>query len=177
MATFGGAGPYLGTWVGVTSHVQAAAMVLFTILLLRFFLVFPKPKRVSRSRLANWAIYGAWVLFLACLVLELIFHPALYHTFGSVGSLLTLGYCILALAALTHTVVRTPRRDLRESGVGLILIGLLAAIGSMLIGAVALVLRFNLPGARYFPLMLVAIPLTMALAVRKQAGLGEAQAG
>ena len=117
------------------------------------------------------------MLLLACLALELIFHPALYHTFGSVGSLLALGYCILALAAVTHTVVRTPRRNLWESGMGLILIGLLAAIGSMLIAALALIFRFNLPGASYLPLMLVAIPLTMALAVRKHARLGEAQAG
>jgi hypothetical protein len=67
------------------SLVQVAFILLWSILLLRFFLTFPRPKRVSRSRLATTVVYGSWVLFLGCLLLELIMHPALYHTFGAAG--------------------------------------------------------------------------------------------
>lgn len=171
VATFG-VGPYLGTWDGLASHIQFAASLLLTALLLRFFLSFPQPKRVGASRLATRIIYGVWVLFLACLVLELIFHPLLYHTFGPVGSLLMLGYCILALVAVTHTVVTTPRSELWECGMGLILVGLLVAI---LPNLLAFFFAFRLPGSGYFPLLLAAIPITMALAVRKQARLEETQ--
>jgi len=176
LAMFGG-GPYLGTWDGVAMHIQTAAMVLWTVLLFRFFLLFPKPKRLGKSRLATWVIYGVWALSLPLLVLELIFHPTLYHTFGPLFSLLMLGYLILALAAVTHTLVKTPRSELRESGMSLILVGLLVAVVPTLVGFIdwAFPRGFSLPGSSYYPLLLVAIPLTMALAVRKQARLGEAQ--
>jgi hypothetical protein len=167
-------GPYLGTWDGVASHVQFASAVLLTLLLLRFFLTFPKPKRLGASRLATWAVYGAWLLFVGCLILELIFHPRLYHTFGPIGSLLMLGYILLTLIALTHTVVTTPRNELRASGMGLIIVGILVAIVP---STIAVVSGFAIPGSGYFPLLIVAIPLTMALAVRRQARLEIAEAG
>lgn len=165
MATFG-AGPYLGTWDGVASHVQFAAMLLLSVLLLRFFLTFPRLKRAGASRLVTGVIYAVWVLFVACLVLELIFHPTLYHTFGSLGMLLMLGYCVLALVAVAHTVVTTPRQELSDSGMSLILIGIFVAVVSLFL---ALSSGFRLPGSAYAPLLIVAIPVSMALAVRKQA--------
>jgi hypothetical protein len=144
-------------------------MVLWSLLMLRFFLAFPRPKRLSKGRIASWVIHAPWVLLLACLVLELIVHPTLYHTFGPVGSLLMLAYCILALVALTHTVVKTAGRELWESGVGLILVGILVGAAPTLLGALAFAFRLNLPGSDFYPLMLAALPLAMALAVRKQA--------
>ena len=43
-ATFG-KGPYLGTWDGVAMHVQFLATILLSLLVLRFFITFPRPKR------------------------------------------------------------------------------------------------------------------------------------
>lgn len=162
-----GLGPNLGSWNGIQHHLGAAANVLTVLLLARFFLTFPKPKRVSESRLAWWAMYGAWGCLLIFLAAELILHPALYYTTGSVAGPLTLAYIILALAALAHTLVRSPGTELRDSGVTLILPGL----GAALAGAAA-VFAFGagLPGwASALPVAL--IPLALALAVGKQARL------
>lgn len=72
-----GLGPTLGTWNGVMGHVSTAATVLLFILLLRFFETFPKPKPLSESRTATWAIYLPWLGLLVFLCLELIVHPVL----------------------------------------------------------------------------------------------------
>jgi len=80
-----GLGPNLGSWNGVQGHVSTACTVLMWILILRFFLTFPSPKRASGSRLASWVVCGAWAGLLVVLVAELAVHPALYYTTGSVA--------------------------------------------------------------------------------------------
>lgn len=167
VATSLGQGPNLGSWNGVQDHVSTAAAVLMFILLLRFFVTFPRPKPVSESRTAARLVYGAWGCLLAFLLLELIAHPALYYATGSVASPLILAYVILIFAAITHTVVRTPRAELRESGMYLILAGLLVSIVAT---AMAIASGLNLPGWAFAP-VIAAIPLTMTLAVRRQARL------
>jgi len=59
VATLGGAGPDLGTWNGVVSHLHQLAIVLWSILLLRFFLAFPRPKRPYRSQVVTAALFSA----------------------------------------------------------------------------------------------------------------------
>jgi hypothetical protein len=160
-----GLGPNLGSWNGVKGHVSTACAVLMWILILRFFLTFPSPKRASQSRLTSWVVYGAWAGLLAFLVAELVVHPALYYATGSVAFPLMLAYGVLILAAILHTIVKTPRADLRRSGMYLVL-------GGLGVAAVVLTASFvsgvRLPGwIRAIPIGV--IPLTMALAVRKQA--------
>jgi len=163
-----GLGPNLGSWNGVQGHVGTASAVLVYILLLRFFVTFPKAKRVSESRLAAWLAIGAWACVVAFLVAELVVHPALYYTTGSVVSPLMLMFGILILAAIVHTLVRTPRAELRASGMYLIFGGFVAA----LVGAqAAFIPGISLPGWMY-SLPIAAIPLAMALAVRKAARRG-----
>jgi hypothetical protein len=60
---------------------------------------------VSRSSAAAWLVYGAWACLLVFLLVEVIVHPALYYSTGSVTSLLALVYVLLTLAAIAHTVV------------------------------------------------------------------------
>jgi hypothetical protein len=164
-------GPYLGSWDGVATHFQIAVLVLWTLLILRFFLRFPKPKRIGQSGLATGLIYGAWAALLFCLVFELVFHPRLYHTFGPLYGLLMFAYAALAVAALVHTVLKTSREDLRESGMSIILLGAVVALVPTLVAAIdwMFLWNFDIPGSNWFPLLLGVIPLTMAWAVRKHA--------
>lgn len=162
-----GLGPHLGSWNGVQGHISTAADVLMFILLLCFFVTFPTPKRVSESRLAAWLVYGAWGCLLLFLLAELIVHPALYYKTGSVAGPLVLVYVALIVAAIIHTVVKTPRAELRESGMYLILAGILLWI---LATAISIASGLSLPGWAY-ALVITAIPLTMTLAVRRQAPL------
>ncbi len=166
-----GHGPYLGTWDGLAVHIAAAARALWVALLLRFFLIFPRRTRFGDSRVVTRAIYGLWVLVPVMLVLELIFHPALYHTFGTWIGLLMLGYAILALAAAVRGIVKTPRGELWSSGVGWILTGLVVGLVPTLVGAIdwAFFWDFDIPGSIYFPLLLAVVPLSMALAVKQGA--------
>jgi hypothetical protein len=163
--------PNLGAWNGVNYLIQGVSAVLWVALLLRFFLTFPKPKRGSESRPAACAIFGVCGLVLALYVVEIVVHPLLYHVAGEVMSLLMLGYAVLIVAAVTHTVVKTPRGALWQSGMGWILAGLLVAIVPNLVAAFGL----RLPASRYYPLLFATVPLGTALAVRKQARAGEAQ--
>ena len=156
-----------GIWNGVISHVQMAALVLMTVLLLRFFLVFPKPNRVSGSPVAAVATYGVVALLVAFQVLELIVHPRLYLVTGNVGGLVMLAFFVLALVALTHTVVTTPRSEVWKSGLGWALIGVAAAIVAAVVPVVGTALR--LEGLAWLELLFAALPLALALAVRRQA--------
>jgi hypothetical protein len=172
-------GPYLGRWDGVAAHFQVAVLVLWTLLLLRFFLLFPKPKRAGQSAVSNALIYGAWGLLLFTLVLELIFHPRFYHTFAPLYGLLMFVYSGLAVAALVHTLVKTSRADLHASGMRIILAGVVIALVPTAIAAIdwMFLWNFDIPGSNWFPLMLGAIPVTMAMAVRRHTRMAEASPG
>ena len=169
-------GPYLGSWDGLAAHLEVAALVTWTMLLLRFFLLFPEPKRVGQNRFASALIYGAWSLLLITLVVELIFHPRFYHTFGPLYGFLMLVYSVLAVSALVHTLVKTRRDEKRASGMRIIFMGVVIALVPTAIAAIdrMFLWNFDIPGSNWFPLMLGAIPVTMAMAVRRHTRMAEA---
>lgn len=164
-------GPYLGAWDGVAAHFQVSVLVLWTLLLLRFFLLFPKPTRAGQSRTVVTLIFGGWGLLLVTLVLELLFHPRFYHTFAPLYGVLMFAYSVLAVAALARTLIKTPRTEAHAFGMSTIVAGLVAALVPTAIGVVdwAFLPNFSIPGSNWFPLMLGAIPLAMAMAVRRHA--------
>jgi hypothetical protein len=172
-------GPYLGSWDGVATHIQVAALVLWTLLLLRFFLLFPKSKRIGENRLATVTIWAAWGALIICLIVELIFHPRFYHTFGPYYALLMTAYLVLALVAVTHTLVTTPKNELRDSGMMMIVVGVAIAVVFITIAFIdaAFLWETEIPGSSFFPLLIAIIPLTLALAVRKQARSSTMPAG
>lgn len=164
-------GPNLGSWNGVQDHIGTAASLLSWILIFRFFVIFPELKRISQSRLAWGLVYAPWIGLIGFLVAELVMHPKLYYTTGSVTWPLELFYGLLILAAILHTFIKTSRAELSQSGMYLILGGLLLTFASTLTAmAASLALRFPLP-MWVSGLLFIPIPLTMALAVRKQAHL------
>lgn len=164
-------GPNLGTWNGVRDHLQAAGMVLWTLLIFRFFLLFPKPKRIARGHLTTTVIYVPWVIFLGCLVLELIYHPRFYHSFGGFGALLMVAYALLAVVSLFHSWLMSPGTELRASGMRRVLLGVAVGVGGLLVWLLdaALLQGFDIPFSGWLPLLLAGIPLGMALGVRKGA--------
>jgi hypothetical protein len=164
-------GPDLGSWNGVRDHIGVLAMALWTLLLLRFFLFFPKPKRIAESRLATGLTYLPFGILAFCLILELIFHPRFYHSFGGFNGLLMLAYAALAVVALAHTAVKTPRQERRASGMNIILVGVVVAVVPSLVAFIdwGFLWNVSIPGSGYFPLLLGVVPLAMALGVRKQA--------
>ncbi len=159
-----------GSWSGVVDHVQVAGGVLGTLLLARFFLRFPAPKRLAGSPFVTGALYGAWLLLLCCLAVELAFHPRFYHSFGGLIGVLMLGYLLLALGSAIHTAATTPRQELGDSGMGIILVGGGVAVALILVAAADWVIpAFAIPGSGWLALGSVLIPFSMALGVRKHA--------
>ncbi|MGW8267784.1 MAG: PDZ domain-containing protein, partial [Longimicrobiales bacterium] len=166
-------GPNLGTLNGVRDHLQMAGMVLWTLLVFRFFLLFPEPKRIARGHLTTAVIYWPWMILLGCLVLEFIYHPRFYHSFGGYGALLMSAYGLLAVVALLHSWLRLSKGELRSTGMGRVLLGVGLGVGGLLVWVVdaALLQGFDIPFSGWLPLLLVGIPLGMALGVRKGAEL------
>lgn len=168
-ATTFGKGPYLGTWDGLAMHIQFLATILWSLLMLRFFITFPWPKRIAENRVVTGIMYGACLLFVPVLALELLLHPKLYHSFGGPGALLIVTFSLLAVMALVHTLTTTRRDRLKESGMGLITLGILVAVLPNLLSMLSgmLLPDLELPGSSYLPLLIVAIPIAMAMAVRR----------
>ena len=159
-----------GLWNGVLSHVQMVSLILVGLFLLRFFVVFPEPGRAARSRLASGAVVLVWALVVALAVVEMLVHPRLYRVVGNVGGFVLLGYVVLAIAALVHSVWTAPRGTLWRSGLGwtLIAIGLaVIAIVTPLVGSAV-----RLPGAELTELLFVVVPVALALAVRQHSRAG-----
>ena len=94
-------------------------------------------------------------------------YPLLLEQYSQVAGLTDLLYMCLALAALIHSWVGTSRVERHTSGFNWIPLGLTVAIGPFV--ALALI-RLAVPGfgfqaEGYLPLLGVAIPASMALAV------------
>jgi len=166
--------PPLGRWNGWADHVNVAAEVLWIILLLRFLLFFPKPKRIAQAHLTTVLIYAPWVVLVGCLLVELLFHPRFYHSFGGLIGVLLFGYLVLTLVALIHSWVKTPGGKVWASGLGWVLVGFAAGFGGLLLWVVdALLLTgFDIPGTNWAPVLFGVIPIGLALGIRKSVGEG-----
>jgi len=162
-------GPNVGTWNGVKDHIQIAGMVLGALLLLRFFLFFPRATRIGQSRMLSGLLLVPWVVLVLCLGLELIYHPRYYHTFGALFSLLLLLYLALAAVAVVLTGATSSRQELRESGMWLILCGIGIAVIASLVAVIdgIFIWRFDIPGSGWLPLTIVLVPAAMAAAVKR----------
>ena len=164
-------GPHLGPWDGVASGVEFAAAVLGLGLMAHFLLLFPKPKKVGLNPTISRVFWVTFLLFVALLVVEIVVHPALYNVYGVVTTILVMATILVSLAAVGHSLVKFRGAALRDSGMGLVALGLIIAMGpplvQMLVGLV--IPGFSLPGSTSFQLLLAAIPAGFALGVRKHA--------
>jgi hypothetical protein len=159
--------PNMGSWAGIFDHINVAAEGLLLVLLLRFFLFFPREKEMARGRFTTVALLAPWVVLLGCLVVELVFHPRYYHSFGGYIGILMLTYFLLALAALGHSWWKTPGKELMSSGLGFILAGLGIGLAGILLWAVdAFFLpTIHVPGSSWAPVLFGLLPVGMAMGI------------
>lgn len=162
-------GPHLGTWDGIASHVEIAAGLLGLGLLLRFLLLFPKPKKAGLNPAVTRTLVGAFALFLVVSTVELLVHPALYNIHGIITGIFILGVVALILLSAGHSVIKLPLKAIVDSGIGLVVLGLVVSLGPPLIQMVIrlVIPDFSLPGLGESQLLLAAIPAGLALGVRK----------
>ncbi len=172
VAGFATPGPNLGTLNGLRDHLEVAGEVLFLILLFHFLLLFPRSKWPARS---PWIglIYVPWVALLPLQVAELVTHPRMYHALGGYLGVLFLGYILASALTVINTAAALPQEEGHASpGMRPVLAGWAVALFPNLLVAVGWVVQpgWEIPGARWFPFLLLAIPAGMALGVRSQAG-------
>ena len=174
-AAGGATGPHLGAWQGAAEHIRIAFALLCTILMLRFFVTFPKPKKVGGSPSARRAIQGVFLLFVAFLVAELVVHPVLYSAYPIVFVILILALLVLCLVAVVHSAVKCTANERRDTGLNLVLIGLVIGILIPIIAPlVATALSLFPEFMRDWMWVLeIAFPASLALAVRRRAQLGD----
>jgi hypothetical protein len=168
-------GPHLGPWQGLAEHIQITSGLLCAILMLSFFVTFPRPKKVSGSPWARRTVLGAFYAYVALLVVELIVHPALYMVYGIVFVFLIIPLLLLSLVAVGHSAVKCTADERRETGLNLVLLGL--AIG-MVIPIVAPLVSGALSFApdffrEWMWVLEIAFPASLGLAVRRRALLGD----
>jgi hypothetical protein len=163
-------GPSLGSLNGLGDHLEVAGEVLFLILLFHFLLLFPHAKRPARSRYIG-LIYLPWLALVAGQVAELVTHPRMYHSLGGFIGLLILGYLVASALTVVHTAATTPKAEHAASGMGPVLVGWAMAFLPNLVAVAGWMVPpgWDTPGQEWFPFLLLAIPVGMALGVRRQA--------
>jgi len=163
-------GPYLGTFTGLRDHLEVAGEILLLILLFHFLLLFPRAKALGRSRWVG-LLYLPWLVLLGCLLTELVAHPRLYHAFGPLIGILFLGYLVASLVALVLTALTTRLDAWGSTGVGILVAGFAVALVPNLVAVVGWLIPpgYETRGQEWFPYLLVAIPLSLALAVKREA--------
>jgi hypothetical protein len=164
-------GPHLGSWEGIAGFVELSTGILCFVFLLHLFLNFPKTKRVLTHRVTTRLMYGAVIVFVVFGLAELLFHPLLFAAQGVVALVFGSALLVLFLVALLHSWFTSTRSERRDSGFRLVPLGIAVALAPYLLQFLVRIAAsgFSLPGFNYYALLEVAIPVTMALAVVKNA--------
>lgn len=164
-ANFGG--PSIEALDPFIRFIQFNLSFLTTVLLLHFFVDFPKRKSLFGRRVPGWLIYVPFVPFFVFGLVEVLAFPAFVSEYRKVNVYTDLLFMVLALGALLHTWITLGREELRRTRFNVVLWGLVLAVGPILaLGVFGLVFPgFSLPGTEFLPILGVAIPGSMALAV------------
>ena len=168
-------GPYLSAYA-----LRTVVGIISTLLvmggfaaLLHFTLMFPKRKALLDQRhMRDWLYRPAALIFLF-LLYRGVFQPAATSALnlitGILIGVLILGYFGLSLAAFVHSYVKATAQERRAQGLTYVLagvlVGFLPILFVVMVGLVAP--QVVIPGANFFFLSIVMIPISLALAVMK----------
>ncbi|MBA4073121.1 MAG: hypothetical protein C0497_15045 [Gemmatimonas sp.] len=102
----------------VQGHIATAASVLMYMLLLRFFVTYPSPKKVSESRLATWTSSRAQLQAFGINLIVVGFVVAILWSGATVFGVVRLPSWVtsLAIAAIPLTMALAVRRQARAEG-------------------------------------------------------------
>jgi hypothetical protein len=183
MAFFGG--PYLPSYALRTIAYALAEflVILGCVFLLHYMMEFPKPKAMLAKRHTLKAIYVPAILIALFVLSIFIFQPTATSAFNiiarSLFGLYVVAYFGLALAAMIHSYAKASAQERSNYGLNLMLIGVLVGLLPITIAVLIVVFAPTvvLPGADFYFLTFLLIPITLALAtIRKEAAPAEAPA-
>lgn len=171
LAFFGG--PYFNS-LALRMFFGALVLVLAVLgfaTLLHLLLEFPKAKAVLGRRHVRKLIYAPAVVVALFFLWIIVFEPqgtsALNNVVNALVGILIAGYFGLCLAALIHSFVKATPAERSQFGLNLLLAGLLIGLIPLIVAALATIIAPSaiLPGADFFFLTMVFIPITLALAI------------
>ncbi|UCC73483.1 MAG: PDZ domain-containing protein [Gemmatimonadota bacterium] len=168
-------GPYIGSYA-LRTIIGAVVLVLIVLgfaTLLHCLMEFPRAKAILGTTHITKLLYAPAVLMALFFLWLIIFEPRGTSTLNAVANVLVgifvVGYFGLALWALIHSFVRATPDERSKFGLNMMLAGVL--IGLLPLTIASLIAIFApaviLPGADFYFLTMVLIPITMALAVMK----------
>jgi hypothetical protein len=176
------AGPYLPSYVlrSIAFAVLTVLIIASLAFLLHYMMEFPKPKAMLAKNYTLQAVYvPAGIIALFALFI-FIFQPTATSTLNiiarSLFGLLLVAYFGLAAFAMIHSYVKATGRERSAYGLNTMLIGVLVGLLPITIAALVGVIapRVVLPGADFYFLTLVLIPIALALATMKKEAIPRA---
>ncbi len=139
--------------------------------LLHLLLVFPERKKVLEKKYVSRLIYLPVAVFVLLGAFN-FFVKGVSQAAGAVFlGLLLIGYAVLALAALIHSFVTAARKERAETGLNLMLAGvLIGLVPTTLLMVAGMFVRTDLlPGTDFLFLTLALIPICFGLALLRGA--------
>ncbi len=144
--------------------------------LLHLLLIFPKRKRVMEKKHAGQLIYlpvAAYTLLGIIIFIGELPVDRFRTAAAVVLGLIFLGYLVLSIVALIHSFVTAAPQERAEEGLNFMLAGVVIGLLPLTLLMVAgMFVRTDLlPGGDFIFLTLVLVPISLALAIRKGAGV------
>ena len=168
-------GPYISSYAFRTIRLLLTNLLVVGgfAALLHFTLMFPKRKALLGKRFMRDVLYGPAALIFLFLVYRGLFQPAATSALNTITGVLIglfiVGYFGLSLVAFVHSYVKATGQERKEQGLTYVLagvlVGFLPVLVVVLVGLVAP--QVVIPGANFFFLTIVLIPISLALAVMK----------
>jgi len=159
---------------GFAGLAEVTAGVAGLSVLIHLFLVIPRPRKVLLWPHLHKALYGPLLVFVILGIGEVVCDPRFYIAFGAATVVLVFTLLMLLLWTFGHGWLSARPEERQESGMGIMLAGLGIALVPQLFRFSPSFLFPDLHffGPEYFSLFAVAIPISMALAMRRhQRGL------
>jgi hypothetical protein len=162
-------GPFVGASEGFAGLAEVTAGVASLSLLVHLFLFLPSPRKILNWPHLGKVVYGPLLIFLILGIAEVILDPRFYEAFSAATLGWVFAYLILLLWIFGHGWVTARPGERWESGMGIILVGLGITLAPQLLRLAAFFLLPDivLPGTEYYSLFAVAIPVSMAIAIRR----------
>jgi hypothetical protein len=170
-------GPYIASFTlrAIIGSVVLAIVIIGFAFLAHCMLEFPKAKAILRKAHATKVLYAPAVLmalfFLWLIILEPQGTSTLNVVFNVLVGIFFVVYFGIALVALIHSFVKTTPQERSQYGLNMVLAGVLVGLLPLTIAALVGIFapQVILPGADFYFLTMVLIPITMALAMTRKA--------
>jgi hypothetical protein len=155
--------------------VMTILLALLFAAVLNYCLNFPRTKKIIAARpwlrQAIYVIAGAFGVMVATIgITTPPMTPARSVILSLAFSVIFGGYILLSVIAVVHSYIKASTAERSATGLNLMLLGMVIGFGPLLLSILARTISphmGDLPGERFYPITLIAIPIGLAMALMK----------